>query len=455
MTQPVKQSPIARLPEFGQSPWYDNLTRQYATGGLRALMARDDIRGVTSNPTIYEKALAAGDDYDDQIGALGRAGIDTKDVLGSQHHRHRERSRLVPPCVRLARGRRRVRVGRGRSRSRAQHRRHREAGGRAVHQGRPAQRDDQDPGHGRVSPRDHRDHRRGNQREHHPDLRVAASRRGDRVVSLGSRATGSAVATSRRSTASRRSSSAASTPRPTAASPRGTRCAARRPSRTRSWPTSSSQARSFSGLAVGGLAAKGAWYSGCSGLRGRPRTLVLADAVRRRAHRPRHGQHTRQASDRRAQTHEGLGRGNGQRRSRRGPGCDGDIGAAGVDFDDVNQHTEGEGVVRSRRASTTPSAPFAKKAARAPVTRRPHDHDGARHGCRSLSAVRRSPTASRVVVARDRGCDSTPERRMDRLRRHTTTCPLKVCHGAASAGRCLTWRSYHAEPERADITDES
>ena len=77
-TPPVMQSPIARLPEFGQSPWYDNLTRAYATGGLRALMERDGIRGVTSNPTIYEKALAAGNDYDEQLAALSRAGAETK-----------------------------------------------------------------------------------------------------------------------------------------------------------------------------------------------------------------------------------------------------------------------------------------------------------------------------------------------------------------------------------------
>lgn len=76
----MKTSPIARLPEFGQSPWYDNLTRAYATGGLRALMERDGIRGVTSNPTIYEKALASGTDYDEQLGALVRAGTETKDA---------------------------------------------------------------------------------------------------------------------------------------------------------------------------------------------------------------------------------------------------------------------------------------------------------------------------------------------------------------------------------------
>jgi transaldolase len=74
----MKQSPIARLPEFGQSPWYDNLTRHYATGGLTELIDRDGIRGVTSNPTIYEKALAAGNDYDEQLAQCVKAGADTK-----------------------------------------------------------------------------------------------------------------------------------------------------------------------------------------------------------------------------------------------------------------------------------------------------------------------------------------------------------------------------------------
>jgi transaldolase len=60
-------SSVARLIEFGQSPWYDNLTRALARGGLRDLMAEHGIRGVTSNPTIFEKAMATGSDYDKQL----------------------------------------------------------------------------------------------------------------------------------------------------------------------------------------------------------------------------------------------------------------------------------------------------------------------------------------------------------------------------------------------------
>jgi transaldolase len=73
-------SPIARLIEFGQSPWYDNLTRALATGGLRDLVTEHGIRGVTSNPTIFEKAMAAGSDYDAQLREVTARGASTVDA---------------------------------------------------------------------------------------------------------------------------------------------------------------------------------------------------------------------------------------------------------------------------------------------------------------------------------------------------------------------------------------
>jgi transaldolase len=73
-------SPVARLIDFGQSPWNDNLTRALATGGLDALMREHGIRGVTSNPTIFEKAMAAGNDYDAQLRELIDRGLSTEDA---------------------------------------------------------------------------------------------------------------------------------------------------------------------------------------------------------------------------------------------------------------------------------------------------------------------------------------------------------------------------------------
>ena len=56
--------------EHGQSPWLDNLTRGYLTGGELARMVDDGIRGVTSNPTIFQKAIAGHADYDEQFRTL-------------------------------------------------------------------------------------------------------------------------------------------------------------------------------------------------------------------------------------------------------------------------------------------------------------------------------------------------------------------------------------------------
>src|SRR5438874_554390 len=71
-------SAIPLLIEFGQSPWYDNLTRKVATGGLQKLMDTHGIRGVTSNPTIFEKAMASGDDYAAQLHEVTAAGASTE-----------------------------------------------------------------------------------------------------------------------------------------------------------------------------------------------------------------------------------------------------------------------------------------------------------------------------------------------------------------------------------------
>jgi transaldolase len=56
----------------GQSPWIDNLKRSYLTGGTLDQMMRDGIRGVTSNPTIFQKAIMAGTDYDEQFHGLAK-----------------------------------------------------------------------------------------------------------------------------------------------------------------------------------------------------------------------------------------------------------------------------------------------------------------------------------------------------------------------------------------------
>jgi transaldolase, mycobacterial type len=79
LTSPT--SPIARLLEYGQSPWYDNLRRQLIAEGDLARMVREDgIRGVTSNPTIFEKAVSAGEEYDEAVVALAGQGLSTEEI---------------------------------------------------------------------------------------------------------------------------------------------------------------------------------------------------------------------------------------------------------------------------------------------------------------------------------------------------------------------------------------
>jgi len=73
-------SSIKQLISFGQSPWYDNLTRALATGGLRQLVDEHGIRGVTSNPTIFEKAMASGNDYDAQLRTVTAGGATAQDA---------------------------------------------------------------------------------------------------------------------------------------------------------------------------------------------------------------------------------------------------------------------------------------------------------------------------------------------------------------------------------------
>jgi transaldolase len=58
----------------GQSPWIDNLKRAYLTGGELTRLVDEGIRGVTSNPTIFQKAIAGSADYDDEFRTLAGQG---------------------------------------------------------------------------------------------------------------------------------------------------------------------------------------------------------------------------------------------------------------------------------------------------------------------------------------------------------------------------------------------
>jgi transaldolase len=66
--------------EFGQSPWLDNLRRDWIQNGDLAALRDRGVRGVTSNPTIFQKAIQGSSAYAEQIGELRRSAIETTDL---------------------------------------------------------------------------------------------------------------------------------------------------------------------------------------------------------------------------------------------------------------------------------------------------------------------------------------------------------------------------------------
>ncbi len=69
-------NPLVRLGALGQSPWYDFITRDLiASGTLGKLIANDGLLGMTSNPTIFVKAIASSADYDADIRRYSTAGL--------------------------------------------------------------------------------------------------------------------------------------------------------------------------------------------------------------------------------------------------------------------------------------------------------------------------------------------------------------------------------------------
>lgn len=77
-------NPLLRLSQLGQSLWYDYITRDLvASGQLARLIAEDGLRGMTSNPTIFEKAIAGSRLYDEDIRRLSDQGRTAGEIFES------------------------------------------------------------------------------------------------------------------------------------------------------------------------------------------------------------------------------------------------------------------------------------------------------------------------------------------------------------------------------------
>ena len=75
-------NPLKALQEYGQSVWLDYIRRSLITSGeLQRLVDGDGLRGVTSNPAIFEKAITGSTDYADVLKALeGQKVMDAKSL---------------------------------------------------------------------------------------------------------------------------------------------------------------------------------------------------------------------------------------------------------------------------------------------------------------------------------------------------------------------------------------
>ena len=74
-------NPLIQLRELGQSPWYDYIRRGLITSGqLQTLIDQDGLMGMTSNPAIFEKAIAGSTDYDDALRKAASELIGVKQI---------------------------------------------------------------------------------------------------------------------------------------------------------------------------------------------------------------------------------------------------------------------------------------------------------------------------------------------------------------------------------------
>ena len=74
--------PTQRLHDLGQSLWLDNITRDMLDDGtLAGYIDELSVTGLTSNPTIFDKAIGGGNDYDDQIAELRDRGLEGEELF--------------------------------------------------------------------------------------------------------------------------------------------------------------------------------------------------------------------------------------------------------------------------------------------------------------------------------------------------------------------------------------
>jgi transaldolase/transaldolase/glucose-6-phosphate isomerase len=78
----METNKVKQIHSFGQSIWLDFIDRAFiADGRLKSLIDDDGIRGVTSNPAIFEKAISSSDQYDNDIATLSKDAKTTEEIF--------------------------------------------------------------------------------------------------------------------------------------------------------------------------------------------------------------------------------------------------------------------------------------------------------------------------------------------------------------------------------------
>ncbi len=332
------ENPLRALQIFGQSVWLDYIRRSLITSGeLQRLIDEDGLRGVTSNPSIFEKAIAGSSDYDDALESARRALARCEDALrAARRPRHPGGRRRAAPGVRADLEAGRVRQPGGVAAARDGHGGHARGGEAPLAGGAPRKPHDQGPGDAGGHLRRGAARRGGDQRQRHPavrDGRVRADRR--RVPLRAGAVRGERRRSVAASPASRASSSAGSTPRSRrsiearlpAASIAGARPAAvalrKGGDRERARSPTSATRRSSPARAGRPSRPGERSRSGCSGPDRHEEPRLPRRPVRRGADRPGHGQHDPARHARRVPRSRPAARQPGRGR-RLGPRHDGD-----------------------------------------------------------------------------------------------------------------------------------
>lgn len=102
----MKANPLLKMSEFGQSIWFDDTRRDLIAGGeLRRMIQEDGLRGTTSNPSIFEKAIVGSQIYQDDIVALASKGQSPKliyeSLIGTDTINTVKRTYFVESCTKL------------------------------------------------------------------------------------------------------------------------------------------------------------------------------------------------------------------------------------------------------------------------------------------------------------------------------------------------------------------